>query len=76
MSTTTHNETVWQDSDDVWHASVPHDTNASRQAHAARAAIRAAWQLRGFQHRDDPRPLTVQYERATGHGTVIYRATR
>lgn len=72
-----HNETVWQDSDDVWHASVPADhTTPSREAHAARAAFRAAWQRRGWQHQSDPSPLTVKRERATGHGTVIFAAVR
>jgi hypothetical protein len=72
----TYNETVWQDAEGVWHASVPCSPVPSRDAHTARAAIRAAWQVRGMQHLDNPSPLTVVRERYTGHGTVIYAAVR
>lgn len=62
--------TVWADGFGVWHASVPFTIHPNRNAHAARAAIKAELAARG----ESPAyPLRVTIERHTGHGTVIYR---
>jgi len=67
----THNPNVWADGFGSWHASVPLTASPARDAHAARALIKAELQARAPRNSIPPR-FRITRELVTGHGTVIY----